>query len=83
MVGFRCSAPHTADELTALTRPKDQQLTRVWGGGVGGGGLGGGGGAATSASAFLLSHQRKDPKKVENPCASPFYFYLFYIVYLT
>ena len=52
------------------------------GGGVGGGGCVGGLGA-TSASAFLLSHQRKDPKKAENPCTSPFYFYLFYIVYLT
>ena len=58
-------------------------IDRYCRGGGGGGGGGGEGGGATSASAFLLSHQRKDPKKVENPCASPFYFYLFYFVYLT
>ena len=73
MFDFRCSAPNTDDELTALTRPKNSNLQECRGGG----------GGATSASVFLLSHQRKDPKKVENPCASPFYFYLFYIVDLT
>ena len=73
VVGFRCSAPHTADELTALTRPKDQQLTSV---GTGGGGVMGGR-DDLCISILIESSEERSEKRLKTPALVLFIFIFF------
>ena len=80
MLGSWGPAPDPAEGLTTIPQTTRSAAHKNVGGGGGvgggwgrrGGGGGWGGGGATSASAYSLGHRRKNPKKVENPCAKAY-----------